>query len=70
MYIKKNKIMYRILIILGLLCSKTYAQNYDCDNAVLVCSNGDLSTNPSGIGTQELNASNRGCILANENASA
>lgn len=62
--------MYKILILFLCMFFTLHSQNYDCDNAVLVCSNSNLSTNPSSIGTQELNSSNRGCIASDEDASA
>jgi hypothetical protein len=62
--------MYKILIGLLVLYTNIYSQNYDCDDAVLVCSNSNLSTNPNSIGVQELNATNRGCIASDEDASA
>lgn len=42
----------------------------DCGNAEIICSTSSFAGNNSGFGTQELDASNNGCILGNENQSA
>lgn len=41
-----------------------------CEEATYVCSNQSFSGNSSGFGTQELNASNRGCLATNEHQSS
>jgi len=45
-------------------------QATDCSAAVQVCSNTAFPGNSSGFGTQELNATNRGCLNGNEHQSS
>lgn len=42
----------------------------NCTSALPLCSNSSFGGNSSGFGTQELNSSNRGCLLANERQSS
>ncbi len=42
----------------------------DCEDAYLVCNNQSSAGNSNGFASQELNASNRGCLLDNENQSS
>lgn len=44
--------------------------NQDCENATMVCDATSFSGNSNGHGTQELNGSNRGCLLGNEHESS
>lgn len=44
--------------------------NQDCENATMVCDAASFSGNSNGYGTQELNGSNRGCLLGNERESS
>src|SRR5690554_6513053 len=44
--------------------------NQDCEDATMVCDATSFSGNSNGYGTQELNISNRGCLLANERESS
>jgi hypothetical protein len=48
----------------------TRSANVDCENATLICNNASFTGNASGVGTQELNSSNRGCLIDNERQSA
>ena len=41
----------------------------DCDNAELLCSNTSQTANSAGAGTQELNASNQGCMSTEHQSS-
>ena len=63
--------IHKYLFVLFLFFSlSSYAQNFDCSLATQICSNSSQVANPTGFGTQELNASNRGCIQSNETSSA
>jgi hypothetical protein len=46
------------------------AINQDCDNGTQVCSNITFSGNSNGIGTQELNLANHGCLVDDERQSS
>jgi len=63
--------LFRYLFVLFLFFNlSSYAQNFDCSLATQICSNSSQIASPTGFGTQELNASNRGCIQSNETSSA
>jgi hypothetical protein len=57
------------LFILILIPYKIYSQQ-NCNSAIILCENSTFAGNSNGFGTQELNASNRGCILSNERQSS
>ena len=47
------------------------AQNNDCRDTIIICSDDQISFNPDGPGEiEDLNASNQGCLASNENSSA
>src|SRR5690554_6634943 len=46
------------------------ADGQDCPGAEMVCSNTSFAGNSSGYGTQELNASNQGCLSSGERESS
>src|SRR5690554_2904791 len=50
--------------------SPTPVMGQDCPGAEMVCSNTSFAGNSSGFGTQELNASNQGCLSSGERESS
>jgi hypothetical protein len=50
--------------------TKTDPGGTNCESASLVCSNDAFNGTATNFGTQELNASNRGCLTSNENQSS
>ena len=50
--------------------SSIKALNQDCDNATQVCSNATFAGNSDGIGSQELDLTNRGCLIDDERQSS
>lgn len=69
----QNKIVMRKLILIGILSlitgiGSTWSQT-DCSSAIPVCNDNSYAGGSPGFGVQELNASNRGCLTANEHQS-
>jgi gliding motility-associated-like protein len=70
MYCPKFKVFYVFLLIIAPII--TYAQITDCAGAEVLCSDGVVSFNPSGIGSDDFanGGNNAGCLLGDENQSA
>lgn len=62
------KKIYLTLIAFTLILSKGFMQT-NCSSAIPVCSDASYAGGSPGFGVQELNAGNRGCLIANEHQS-
>ena len=64
--------MSRLILIFVLSLFQVYlaAQNNDCIDAVPICSDDAISFDPRGVGMQELDPTNSGCLETNETNSA
>ncbi|MEL6986268.1 MAG: hypothetical protein AAGK97_00410, partial [Bacteroidota bacterium] len=60
-----------ILIIFFFIPHLMLAQNNDCIDTIVICSDNQIMFNPDGSGdVEDLNAGNQGCLLRGENSSA